>query len=188
MSLSTWFNDYLFTPMLISFRNYETLGIVLAVLVTFFMSGLWHGAGWSFIAYGVVNGIAVCYEIKTKKIRKQVLSYLHPVISNFLTRFLALSFIVLSWILFRSENLGKARIVYSKIFQVGERWSFVQFFNGNGPVNFFSISLSLILFYIFSRLFKRLDFKFDLYFLLLISFTIIFFGKNDSSQFIYFQF
>lgn len=188
MSLTTWFNDYLFTPMLISFRNYEAFGVVLAVLITFFISGLWHGAGWTYIMYGVVNGIAVCYEINTKKFRKKLFSHLPLVLNTLITRFFVLTFIFFSWILFRSETLSKAGQVFNRIFEFRGHWTFSQLYNGNGPVGFFTNILVLVFFYLFSKLYKQLSIRFDLYFLIILAFTIIFFGKNDSAQFIYFQF
>lgn len=188
MSLSTWFNDYLFTPMLISFRNFEAFGIILAVMITFFISGLWHGAGWSFIMYGVVNGIAVCYEISTKKIRKKLFSRLHPLVNTIITRFCVLSFIILSWILFRSENLLKAGQVFHKIFEFSEHWKIDQFYNGNPSIKFYNSFFVIILLSLFSALFKKLSIRFDLYLLIIITITIIYFGNNETAQFIYFQF
>lgn len=57
ISLTTWLNDYLFTPVSLQLRNLRKKGIALAIVITFFVSGLWHGAKWTFIVWGVVNGL-----------------------------------------------------------------------------------------------------------------------------------
>jgi len=62
ISLSSWFREYLFTPLSISFRYWKIFGIVLAVLITFSISGLWHGASWLFILWGGMHGIILLLE------------------------------------------------------------------------------------------------------------------------------
>lgn len=96
ISLSTWFNDYLFTPLLISFRNLKKVGIALALLITFFLSGLWHGAGWTFIIYGLMHGVVMVIEFLTKKFRKNTILtlpkwILEPVSIVFVWLFVAFS-------------------------------------------------------------------------------------------------
>ncbi|MFN8394760.1 MAG: MBOAT family O-acyltransferase, partial [Bacteroidia bacterium] len=57
ISLTTWLNDYLFTPVSLALRNLRKNGIALAILTTFLVSGFWHGARWTFVIWGVVNGL-----------------------------------------------------------------------------------------------------------------------------------
>lgn len=59
MSLYSWLNDYVFTPLSISLRNYKAWGTIAAILIVFTLSGLWHGSDWNFIAWGVFHGMAV---------------------------------------------------------------------------------------------------------------------------------
>lgn len=67
ISLSSWLNDYLFTPLAVEFRNYKKRGIFLAVFLTFLISGLWHGAGWNFIVWGGLHGLYYIPVIFSKK-------------------------------------------------------------------------------------------------------------------------
>ncbi|MFN0130424.1 MAG: MBOAT family O-acyltransferase [Verrucomicrobiales bacterium] len=57
MTLSTWFRDYVFIPLGGSRRGIATT--VRNVLITFFLSGLWHGASWNFVLWGVFHGVLV---------------------------------------------------------------------------------------------------------------------------------
>jgi alginate O-acetyltransferase complex protein AlgI len=76
ISLTSWLTDYLYTPMIIRWRNWGLIGIHLSVFLTFLISGLWHGAGWNFIVWGLLHGLAISFELFTKKSeRKDFKSY-----------------------------------------------------------------------------------------------------------------
>jgi len=108
ISLSSWFNDYLFTPLYTSLRNWDKTGLAISLFITFFLSGLWHGAGWTFIIYGSMHGLALVYEVLTKKQRKKAANRINPFIYNNLSTFLTFSFVVISWIFFRSATIHQA--------------------------------------------------------------------------------
>ena len=72
ITLSTWFNEFLFTPLSFSFRKLHTFGAILAVLITFFVSGFWHGAAWTYILWGLSHGVAIAWDTATQNIRKGV--------------------------------------------------------------------------------------------------------------------
>ena len=57
ISLNTWIIDYVFMPMVLAWRKTGKAGIVAAIVITFALSGLWHGANWTFIVWGVLNGL-----------------------------------------------------------------------------------------------------------------------------------
>lgn len=67
MSLIKWLTDYVYTPISFSFRKYRTWGIIIALNLTFFISGVWHGAALNFIVWGVIQGIALSIEMLTRK-------------------------------------------------------------------------------------------------------------------------
>ena len=71
ISLSSWFNDYLFTPFVIDKREWGKYSIVFGLLLTFTISGLWHGAGWTFVIFGMLHGTATVIEFLTKKRMKK---------------------------------------------------------------------------------------------------------------------
>lgn len=188
ISLSTWFYDYLYNPIVLSLRDLNKIGISIALMITFFLSGLWHGAGWTFIIYGSLHGVALVYELYTKKFRKKLLGKLPPVISTYLSKTLVWLFVSFSWVFFRSENFHMAKLVFVKLFEFSFSLNNFQLFAGQGPVVFAYIVLSLLLFFALTNLMKRMPDKHHLAFVCILFFLIIIFGENAQSQFIYFQF
>lgn len=57
ISLTSWFRDYLFTPLSLGLRILRRTGIVIAILCTYLVSGLWHGASWTFVIWGGLWGL-----------------------------------------------------------------------------------------------------------------------------------
>lgn len=57
ISLSSWLNDYVYTPLALKYRTLQKWGIYLAIFLTFLISGFWHGAGWHFIVWGALHGL-----------------------------------------------------------------------------------------------------------------------------------
>jgi alginate O-acetyltransferase complex protein AlgI len=106
ISLSNWFKEYLYIPLggnrVSSIRNYLNLWIV------FLICGLWHGANWTFIIWGIYHGF---FLISDKVFLMKITKKLGETISTFFTFF----FIMIGWVFFRSENIEFA-IKYLKIF------------------------------------------------------------------------
>lgn len=69
MSLIQWLTDYIYTPLSFALRSWKILGIVVALMLTFIISGIWHGAALTFIVWGVVQGIYLSIEALLKKRR-----------------------------------------------------------------------------------------------------------------------
>ena len=67
VSLMTWFRDYLYAPVAGKTRTQRRRDI--ALFVVFLVTGLWHGAGWTFVLWGVYNGVYLLIEAKTKSWR-----------------------------------------------------------------------------------------------------------------------
>lgn len=69
MSLIQWLTDYIYTPMSFALRSWKVWGIVAALMLTFLISGLWHGAAMTFIAWGIIQGIFLSTEALMQKRR-----------------------------------------------------------------------------------------------------------------------
>ena len=67
ISLSTWVRDYVFYPLVMRPKK-STLRLVSSILVTFFLIGIWHGAGWNFIIFGIMHGLYVGFQFWIKSI------------------------------------------------------------------------------------------------------------------------
>ena len=57
ISLSSWFRDYLFVPLSIKFRDHGRIGVCLAIIITYVIIGLWHGADNKFLIFGFINAL-----------------------------------------------------------------------------------------------------------------------------------
>ena len=116
ISLSTWFYDYLFNPLAMAIGNLGNLGIPLALLTTFFLSGLWHGAGFKFIVFGLIHGVAIVYEFFTKKIRKRIFKLMPLWLNNLLSQIITFSYVTFALLFFRSANMATAKFYLRRIF------------------------------------------------------------------------
>lgn len=94
ISLSTFLNDYIFLPLALMFRRKGLIGIESGTIITFLISGLWHGANWTFILWGVLNGAILVIQ---KSIPKSTTKIFGSITT--------LSFLLILWILFRSESI-----------------------------------------------------------------------------------
>ncbi|PPR79515.1 MAG: Peptidoglycan O-acetyltransferase [Alphaproteobacteria bacterium MarineAlpha2_Bin1] len=111
ISLSSWLRDYVFNPLEIFsqrrlIRQNEFIkhsATYLNIIITFLISGLWHGAGWTFILWGLFHGILIVinnFWVTLSKIIKIGLTIPKPI-----SILLLYIFIVFAWVPFRAENL-----------------------------------------------------------------------------------
>ncbi len=99
ISLSTWFRDYIYIPL--GGSRVSTVRVYVNLLIVFLLTGVWHGASWNFVVWGLFHGFFLAVE--------------HMGFSKILSKFwspvqhLYLILIVLiSWVFFRAENLSQA--------------------------------------------------------------------------------
>lgn len=113
ISLSSWFRDYLYQPIVVRFRDYGKWAVVIGLMMTFFLSGFWHGAGFGFIVYGLFQGAVISIEfllgIKATKLAKTRLGKIAGIT---LTYF----FFALSLVFFRSSSLFQAYHIIKDMF------------------------------------------------------------------------
>ena len=109
ISLSTWFKNYVYIPLggnrVGRLRNYFNL------LVTFVVSGIWHGANWTFFLWGTLHGLLLCIE-KALGIGKQRFTGFR----RFCHWAVTFALVCFAWILFRANPLHDAITVVSGIF------------------------------------------------------------------------
>lgn len=106
ISLSTWFRDYLYIPLGGGYTNVwrKRFNILIVMLV----SGIWHGAGFSFIAWGLLHGLYQIFDDIVKPIRKYI-----PKFFQILLTFFAVYF---AWIFFRANSFRESLFIIKKIF------------------------------------------------------------------------
>lgn len=66
ISLIKWLTDYIYSPLNFAFRGWKKWGMVVALMITFFTSGVWHGAAWTYIVWGLIHGVLLSIETFTK--------------------------------------------------------------------------------------------------------------------------
>lgn len=109
ISLSTWLREYLYIPLGGNRRGKKRTYVNL--FLTMLLGGLWHGASWTFVFWGALNGLALCLE-RRKRDRLEERSRLRKLLGTVGTFF----FITFTWIFFRAESFEKAWRVIRAIF------------------------------------------------------------------------
>lgn len=191
ISLSTWFRDYLYIPLggnkTTVFKRYTNL------MITFLVSGLWHGANWTFVVWGGIHGLMLVAEDGIK----QTIKWSAP---NWAKRLLVFCIVTLAWIFFRANNVQDALTLIQHLFI---EWSLVDVLHSlNSVYGSFRLVICLCVLLLMAIYLDRLQFKQQLkptldqlpmtlrwliYCLFVI--LIIIFGANDNApNFIYFKF
>jgi D-alanyl-lipoteichoic acid acyltransferase DltB (MBOAT superfamily) len=71
ISLTTWLTNYIYTPLTIRYRDWGTTGLVASIILTFLIAGIWHGAGWTFVIYGLIHGTVLSFDAVNQKRRNK---------------------------------------------------------------------------------------------------------------------
>ena len=116
ISLSSWVNDYIFNPLALNNRHWGQWAVFYALLVSFTVIGIWHGASWNYVIFGVLQAFALIYETITKKQRKKLSKKLPSFFYNNLSILLTFLFVCFSLIIFRSATYQEAVAVIEGIF------------------------------------------------------------------------
>ncbi|MEO8665669.1 MAG: MBOAT family O-acyltransferase [Ignavibacteria bacterium] len=207
ISLSTWFRDYLYIPL---GGNRVTIPRwYLNLFITFIISGLWHGANWTFVIWGALHGFYLIFGIVTKKYRIKIAGLAgmnkFPWFYKSVQIIITFSLVCFAWIFFRAADFETAVYIVKNMFSgignisnvlSGER-SHILFLDKT--LFDFAIAMILIIALKSVQLIQRKGSVIDklnakpavvrwiAYYILLI--MILLFGQFDiAQQFIYFQF
>jgi alginate O-acetyltransferase complex protein AlgI len=194
ISLSTWFRDYLYISL--GGNRVSIPRWYLNLLFVFIISGLWHGANWTFVIWGALNGFYLVFAIITSGLRKKINHILlidnYPKLYNVFQITITFALACFAWVFFRAGSLQESTLILQKIFAFRG-----PLFIGSPAYLIYSIIgiLFLILVEIKIEYFKgKLLFlnnsnlwvrNFSYSFLILV---ILLIGVFDGGQFIYFQF
>ncbi len=203
ISLTTWFRDYLFLPLSVTISRgikKEKVGFVKADLfiyivasaVTWFLTGLWHGANYTFIVWGLIHGFFLILYQWQKQPRKKLFKKIGIKNSNsfvvFFETILTVFIVLLAWIFFRSDSIAQSFAYLGKMFST----PVFEIPSGMIIMNLFWVALLLIAEWIQRDKQHALQFgkfpvyaRWAVYYALVI--LIIFMGGKQET-FIYFQF
>ena len=114
ISLSTWFRDYVYIPLGGNRRGVKR--VYLNLLATFIISGLWHGAAWTFLVWGSLHGLGL---VATRQLERS--SWFRDRLPRFVKQIGVFLFVCFAWVFFRAESMGDAGLIISRIF--GSAWT-----------------------------------------------------------------
>ena len=201
ISLSTWFRDYLYIPL--GGSHGGTLMKIRNTFIIFIVSGFWHGANWTFIAWGALNAVYFLPLLLTKNNRNHIDIVAHgkllPTFKEFVLMLITFGLTVIAWIFFRAVNIGHAwYFIKDMIIGLTTKSGYVQTIN----LLYWEIGLAIpaiiLLFllvewvgregqYAISNLGLKwkAPFRYIMYYAIIIA---IFWFAGKDQQFIYFQF
>jgi len=118
ISLSTWFRDYVYVPLGGNKRGRARQAI--NILLTFVISGLWHGAAWHFVAWGAINGLAAMPTIVSGRSRAQPVDTpggegSSPGLRGALQMLATFSIVCVGWVFFRATSVEAALQILTRI-------------------------------------------------------------------------
>lgn len=116
ITLNTFFMKYVYIPLGGSRKGKNRQ--LCNIMIVFLLSGIWHGANWTFVLWGIIHGIVVCFD-----------SIINPLLDSYKERFgteykwlqpvrwfLTFVFVNLAWVLFRSDSIEVAIQFYARLF------------------------------------------------------------------------
>lgn len=208
ISLSSWFRDYLYIPL--GGNRCGRLRKYFNLMVTFLVSGLWHGAEWSFVIWGGLHGIYQIIGDLLLPVRKKVAEVFEVktdcISYKLLQMFVTFLLTTFAWIFFRADTFGQAVTYIQRIFT---RANFAVLFNGSiyelgleqfeANVLLVSLVVMLLVDLVRYRKKQRLDaflqeqnlwFRWGVCIILFVMVWVygVYGPVYDASQFIYFQF
>lgn len=113
ISLTGWFRQYLYYPL--GGNRVKTYRWLINILIVFVVSGLWHGANWTFIIWGAIHGLLYLLEHYAKKV-PIFNSEGYPVWLRVLVKVKTFVLVSLAWVFFRSQNLDQAFEIFEALF------------------------------------------------------------------------
>ncbi len=201
ISLGSWFKDYVYIPLggsrVSTFRKY------LNIIIVFLVSGLWHGANWTFIIWGALHGFYQIIGFILNPIKNKIINLFKFNKTNTYYKFIQvlITFVLVdfAWIFFRSNSLKDSIYIIKNIFIFSTDIKSIHSLGLDEKD--IHLSILLILFLLIIQLKQRkisiinwvlnqnIIVRWIFYYIFIFTIIILgFYGSSDESQFIYFQF
>lgn len=200
ISLSTWFRDYIYIPL--GGNRVSKKRWCFNELVTMSISGIWHGASWTFVVWGMLNGVYLVIGRLTSGLRKKIKEVTHynkiPFLPAFIGTAITFYIVCMTWIFFRAKTFGDAFYIIHQVTSYIPDFSTLSgAFNNIAPARMIISIGAIIILSVVDFFCRGSDFKTEVgklpapariisYGLLLA--VIVLFGAYDNKTFIYFQF
>lgn len=204
ISLGAWFKEYVYLPL--GGKRVDLSIRIRNIILVFVISGLWHGANWTFIIWGALHSLFMTLSILFQKIASMFFKdfdvYFKNIFFNFFKVIFTFILVDFAWIFFRANSLKDAIYIIKNIFIIDLNvFSDKSLHNLGLDEKDLYLSILLIIFLIIVQLYqkrmsiidwilsKNIFLRWSIYFIAIYSiFTFGYYAQGDSSQFIYFQF
>lgn len=196
ISLNNWFRDYMYFPL--GGSRVSKPRFYLNQMLVFIVSGLWHGANWTFVVWGGLNGLYQILTLLTSGLRERLAKIVRVpgVIGSVLSGLVTFHLVLIAWAFFRAASIADAFTVLTRIVQsIPKLPGLIQSYNYTDDL-ILSVVLIAVLFFVevldekralWESLHTRPVFvRWAVYYALIFSLIII--GKWGLSQFVYMQF
>ncbi len=110
ISLSSWLRDYVYIPL--GGSRVAIPRIYLNLMITFLISGIWHGSTWNYVIWGILHGLYLCVGRTTKSLWEKIR------IPSFIRIFVTFCLVTFAWIFFHAENIESVGILINKMLMV----------------------------------------------------------------------
>ena len=199
ISLSSWFKDYLYIPL--GGNRVKIPRLYFNLFIVFLISGIWHGASWTFLIWGALHGFYLIMALVTKNFRENISGFFSRLglqlfvnVFNVITVFALVTF---AWLFFRANTFSDAIYIVKHLFKVTPLNVQRDLYLNNGQ-DFFITSLLMI---IFMEVVQYINDKYNnvlfsakspairwSFYIALIMMVCVLGVYHKNSEFIYFQF
>ena len=208
ISLSSWFRDYFYYPLILrSKKKITPIRIYAVILLTFLVTGFWHGANWTYGAFGVLHGFYIVFGAVTERLRKRVHEIVGltktPRLHHALQISTVFSCAVIASIFFRATDIQSGWYITTHLFSGASHWFQYPYMLHTltllaPSLKAFALTIALAALLLWSEFLGKEDgtvallsrqpvyIRWGLYWGLL--FSILILSENTTSHFIYFQF
>ena len=111
ITLTHFLTNYIYSPILRSFKNINFFNSMVSILVVFLIAGLWHGPSWTFVIFGAFHGVGLIINHSFK-------NYVNYKIPNLVSWFITFNYVNISFVFFRSETMADALLIIKKMFNL----------------------------------------------------------------------
>ena len=183
ISLSSWFKDYLYIPL--GGNRVSKVKLYRNIFIVFLLSGLWHGANFTFIIWGGLHSVYVLTEALLPKLKTISL----PI--KLVKQLIVFVLVTIAWVFFRAATFDEAFQMMKLMFSADLSLNLTQLSAGKGPFNLvlsFAVIFLLMLAYFLPLDMKFKSLKANIAFLTVAIFLLFILSKDAQGEFIYFQF
>lgn len=183
ISLSSWFKDYLYIPL--GGNRVSKIKLYRNIFIVFLISGLWHGANFTFLVWGGLHAVYILIESVLPKIKSQ------SAVLKLFNQFKVFVLVTIAWVFFRAASIDEAMHMIKLMFSTDFTLNMTQLTAGKGPFNLMLCFLAIA--FLMAAYFLPLDMKFkntkvNIAFLSISIVLLFLLSKDAQGEFIYFQF